>query len=111
VNSLPFHSSDRGRCRRQRGESGDGGDNRGSQKSASPGCAANDNNSDITNAATISLRAYFTSANWLLNKAIPKGIDFLDSTLGNIMSEFHLVRSQVCDNCSITERRSINITN
>jgi hypothetical protein len=49
----------------------------------------------ITNAAKISLRTYFTSANWPLYKALHKGIAFLDSTLGNIMSEFHLVRSQV----------------
>jgi hypothetical protein len=45
----------------------------------------------IINAAKISLRACFTSANWPLNKALLKGVALLDSTLGNIMPEtwFH----------------------
>jgi hypothetical protein len=47
------------------------------------------------NAAKISLPAYFTSPNWPLNEALSKGSAFWDSTLGNIMSEFHLVWSQV----------------
>ncbi len=49
----------------------------------------------ITNAAKTSLHAYFTSVKWPLNKALPKKAACLDSTLGNIMSEFHLVWLQI----------------
>ncbi len=68
-------------------ESGDGGGgDRGGGKSACLGCAANDDNSDHHQRCKNLSTCIFV---------LPKGIFFIDSTLGKIMSEFHLVQSQV----------------
>jgi hypothetical protein len=39
----------------------------------------------ISNAAKSSLRAYFEGVNWPLNKALPKGAEFLNGPLGDII--------------------------
>jgi hypothetical protein len=49
----------------------------------------------ISNAAKSSLRAYFEGVNWPLNKALPKGAEFLNGELGDIMRQFCLVKTQV----------------
>ena len=49
----------------------------------------------ILNAAKSSLRAYFEGVNWPLNKALPKGAEFLNGPLGDIMRQFCLVKTQV----------------
>ena len=49
----------------------------------------------ISNAAKSSLRAYFEGVNWPLNKALPKGAEFLNGPLGDIMRQFCLVKRQV----------------
>jgi hypothetical protein len=49
----------------------------------------------ILNAAKSSLRAYFEGVNWPLNKALPKGAEFLNGLLGDIMRQFLLVKTQV----------------
>jgi hypothetical protein len=49
----------------------------------------------ISNAAKSSLCAYFEGVNWPLNKALPKGGEFLNGPLGNIMRQFLLVKTQV----------------
>jgi hypothetical protein len=48
-----------------------------------------------SNAAKSSLRAYFEGVNWPLNKALPKGAEFLNGPLGDIMRQFCLVKTQV----------------
>ncbi len=49
----------------------------------------------ISNAAKSSLCAYFEGVNWPLNKALPKGAEFLNGLLGDIMRQFCLVKTQV----------------
>ena len=49
----------------------------------------------ISNAAKSSLRACFEGVNWPLNKALPKGAEFLNGPLGDIMRQFCLVKRQV----------------
>ena len=49
----------------------------------------------ISNASKSSLRAYFERVNWPLNKALPKGAEFLNGLLGDIMRQFLLVKMQV----------------
>ena len=49
----------------------------------------------ISNAAKSSLRAYFEGVNWPLNKALPKGAEFLNGPLGDITSQFLLVKTQL----------------
>jgi hypothetical protein len=49
----------------------------------------------ISIAAKSSLRAYFEGENWPLNKALPKGAEFLNGPLGGIMRQFCLVKTQV----------------
>ncbi len=49
----------------------------------------------ISNAAKSSLRAYFEGVNWPLNKALPKGAEFLNGPLGDIMRQFLLMNMQV----------------
>jgi hypothetical protein len=49
----------------------------------------------ISNAAKSSLHAYFEGVNWHLNKALPKGANFLNAPLGDIMRQFCLVKMQV----------------
>ncbi len=49
----------------------------------------------ISNATKSSLRAYFEGVNWPLNKALPKGAEFLHGPLGDIMRQFCLVKKQV----------------
>ena len=49
----------------------------------------------ISNAAKLSLLAYFEGENWPLNKALPKGAEFLNGPLGGIMRQFCLVKTQV----------------
>ncbi len=49
----------------------------------------------ISNAAKSSLRAYFEGVNWPLDKALPKGAEFLNGPLGDIMRQFCLVKTQV----------------
>jgi len=77
----------------------------------SPSCAALDDDADnggagnmsvqvavvsvISNAAKSSLRVYFQGVNWPLNKALPKGAEFLNGPLGDIMRQFCLVKTQV----------------
>ena len=46
-------------------------------------------------AAKSSLRAYFEGVRWPLNKALPKGAEFLNGPLGDITRQFLLVKSQV----------------
>ena len=46
-------------------------------------------------AAKSSLRAYFEGVNWPLNKALPKGIEFLNGLLEDITRQFLLVKTQV----------------
>ncbi len=49
----------------------------------------------ISSAAKISLRAYFEEADWLLNKALPRGAEFLCGPLGDIMRQYCLKKLQV----------------
>ena len=49
----------------------------------------------ISNAAKSSLRANFEGVNWPLNKALPKGAEFLNGPLADIMRQFCLVKTQV----------------
>ena len=49
----------------------------------------------ISNAAKSSLRANFEGKNWPLNKALPKGAEFLNGLIGDIMRQFCLVKMQV----------------
>ena len=49
----------------------------------------------ISNAAKSSLRAYFEGVRWPLNKALPKGAEFLNGPLGDITRQFLLVKTQV----------------
>jgi hypothetical protein len=49
----------------------------------------------ISIAAKSSLRAYFEGVRWPLNKALPKGAEFLNGPLGDITRQFLLVKSQV----------------
>jgi len=49
----------------------------------------------ILNAAKSALRAYFEGVNWPLNKALPKGAEFLNGPLGDITRQFRLVKTQV----------------
>ncbi len=49
----------------------------------------------ISIAAKSSLCAYFEGANWPLNKALPKGAEFLNGPLGDITRQFLLVKTQV----------------
>ena len=49
----------------------------------------------ISNAAKSSLCAYFEGVNWPLNKALPKGAEFLNGPLGDIMRQFCLVKSVI----------------
>jgi hypothetical protein len=49
----------------------------------------------ISNAAKSSLHAYFEGVSWPLNKALPKGAEFLNGELGDIMRQFCLVKTQV----------------
>jgi len=49
----------------------------------------------ISNAAKSALCAYFKGVNWLLNKALPKGAEFLNGLLGDIMRQCRLVKTQV----------------
>ena len=49
----------------------------------------------ISNTAKSYLRAYFEGVNWPLNKALPKGAEFLNGPLGDITRQFLLVKSQV----------------
>jgi hypothetical protein len=49
----------------------------------------------ISNAAKSSLCAYFKGVRWPLNKALPKGAEFLNGLLGDIMRQFLLVKTQV----------------
>jgi hypothetical protein len=57
-----------------------------------------------SNAAKSSLRAYFEGVNWPLNKALPKGAEFLNGPLGDIMRQFCLVKTQVRVSYSIIRR-------
>jgi hypothetical protein len=49
----------------------------------------------ISIAAKSSLRAYFEGVRWPLNKALPKGAEFLNGPLGDITRQFLLVTLQV----------------
>jgi hypothetical protein len=49
----------------------------------------------ISNAAKSSLHAHFEGVNWPLNKALPKGAEFLNGPLGDITRQFCLVKTQV----------------
>jgi hypothetical protein len=49
----------------------------------------------ITSAAKISLHAYFEGANWPLNKALPRGAEFLCGPLGDIVRQYCLEKTQV----------------
>jgi hypothetical protein len=49
----------------------------------------------ILNATKSSLRAYFEGVNWPLNKALPKGAEFLNGLLKDIMRQYLLVKTQV----------------
>jgi hypothetical protein len=49
----------------------------------------------ISKAKKSSLLAYFEGVNWPLNKALPKGAEFLNGPLGGVMRQFHLVKKQV----------------
>jgi hypothetical protein len=49
----------------------------------------------ISNAAKSSLRAYFEGVTWPLNKALPKGAEFLNGPLGDITRQFLLMKTQV----------------
>jgi hypothetical protein len=49
----------------------------------------------ISNAAKISLRAYFEEADWPLNKALPRGAEFSCGPLRDIMRQYCLEKSQV----------------
>jgi len=46
----------------------------------------------ISNAAKSSLCAYFKGVRWPLNKALPKGAEFLNGPLGDITKQFLLVK-------------------
>jgi hypothetical protein len=49
----------------------------------------------ISSTAKISLRAYFEGANWPLNKALPRGAEFLCVPLGDIVRQYCLKKTQV----------------
>ncbi len=44
----------------------------------------------ISNAVKISLRAYFEGSDWPLNKALPRGAEFLCGPLGDILRQYCL---------------------
>jgi hypothetical protein len=58
----------------------------------------------ISNAAKSSLRAYFEGVNWPLNKTLPKGADFLNGPLGDIMRQFVWSRRRLRVSYSIIRR-------
>jgi len=49
----------------------------------------------ISNPAKSAMHAYFKGVNWPLNKALPKGAEFLNGPLGDIMRQFCFVKMQV----------------
>jgi len=49
----------------------------------------------ISNTAKSALHVYFEGVNWPLNKALPKGAEFLNGPLGDITRQFRLVKTQV----------------
>jgi hypothetical protein len=49
----------------------------------------------ISSAAKISLCAHFEGSNWLLNKALPRGAEFLCGPLGDIVRQYCLEKMQV----------------
>ncbi len=49
----------------------------------------------ISNTAKISLRVYFEGSDWPLNKALPRGAEFLCGPLGNIVRQHFLEKMQV----------------
>ncbi len=49
----------------------------------------------ISSAAKISLHAYFEGADWPLNKALPRGAEFLCGPLGDIVRQYCLEKTQV----------------
>jgi hypothetical protein len=44
----------------------------------------------ISNAANMSLSAYFEASDWPLNKALPRGAEFLHGPLGDIVRQYCL---------------------
>ncbi len=49
----------------------------------------------ITRATKTSLRGYFEGVNWLLNKALPRGAEFMCGPLGDIVRKYNLQQTQV----------------
>ncbi len=49
----------------------------------------------ILNAAKISLCAYFEGSGWPLNKALPRGAEFLRGPLGDIVRQYCLEKMQI----------------
>jgi hypothetical protein len=49
----------------------------------------------ISNPANIILRAYFETVDWPLNKALPRGAEFLNGLLGDIEKQHGLKKAQV----------------
>jgi hypothetical protein len=55
------------------------------------------------------LRAYFEGVRWPLNKALPKGAEFLNGPLGDIMRQFLLVKLQVA--CQLLNYKKVRFMN
>ncbi len=49
----------------------------------------------ITRAAKTSLHDYFEGVNWPLNKALPRGAEFMCGLLGDIVRQYNLQKTQV----------------
>ncbi len=49
----------------------------------------------ITSAAKSSMCEYFEGINWPLNKALPRGAEFMSGLLGNIVRQYCLRKTQV----------------
>ncbi len=49
----------------------------------------------ITSTTKSSLCEYFEGVNWLLNKALPRGAEFMSGPLGNIVRQYCLQKTQV----------------
>ena len=63
----------------------------------------------ISNAAKSYLCAYFEGVRWPLNKALPKGAEFLNGPLGDIMRQFLLVKLQVA--CQLLNYKKVRFMN
>ena len=63
----------------------------------------------ISSAAKSSLRVYLEGVNWLLNKALPRGTEFVSGPLGEIVRQNSLNKTQVA--CQLLNYKEANFLN